>query len=69
MQCLIIFRPNDFDYEEPDEDGNEPVMGSGSVSDVNSPRGPFTPQTPGLAFSPYPAASPGYSGMYLLFVH
>jgi hypothetical protein len=44
--------------------GND--AGLGDLSSP-SPRGPFTPQTPGLAFSPYgtmPASSPAsYSGM------
>ena len=53
---FLFFRSTDFDYQFDDT--------VSPASDVHSPvGGPFTPQTPGTAYSPYgPSPSSSYQG-------
>ncbi|BFZ16060.1 hypothetical protein BsWGS_19099 [Bradybaena similaris] len=58
-------RNNDFDYNyddspSPADFGATPNPATpGYHADSPTPMGPYTPQTPGSAYSPYPATSPG----------
>jgi len=70
LLLLLLFRPNDFDYQfddAPPSSGYTPNPATpGYHADTPSPQGPYNPQTPGSAYSPYqgnPSPSPvSYQG-------
>jgi len=69
-------RPNDFDYnfdEGPPSTGYTPNPATpGYHADTPSPQGPYNPQTPGSAYSPYqgnPSPSPvSYQGNFFYII-